>query len=127
MIAPWSDEPHATHVLEAARARIAHELLDAHRAPSTIGDVQLYPHQQRAVSRLMALLTVANGAMLADATGLGKTFVALAVARQFQRTLIITPASLVEAWRAAASRTGVSPTLTSMEMISRRAIPPNWS
>ena len=113
----------AADLLDRARARIAHELLDVHRSPLMIGDVTLYAHQQRAVARLRALLSVANGAMLADATGVGKTFVALALAAEFERTLIITPAALVDTWRVAAERTRTSPTLTSMEMLSRGAVP----
>jgi len=110
-------------LLEAARARIARALLGVDGSPLSIGDVRLYPHQQRAVVRLTALLRVAKGAMLADATGLGKTFVALAIAAKFDRTLIIAPASLVEAWRDAAERTDTAPILSSMEMLSRGRLP----
>src|SRR5690348_6451121 len=117
------DVPNAADLLAAARARIAHELLDLHTAPETLGDVVLYPHQRRAIARLEALLRVANGGMLADATGLGKTFVALAIAAKFRRTLVITPAALLQAWRDAAERTRTSPMLTSMERLGRGSIP----
>lgn len=121
------DAPSAIDPLQAARARIAYELLEVHGAPLALGDVRLYPHQRRAVARLAALLTVANGAMLADATGLGKTFVALAIAANFESTLIIAPATLMDAWRRAIERTSSVAMVTSMEMLSRGATPTSGS
>jgi superfamily II DNA or RNA helicase len=118
-----AEMPNATAILGEARARIARELLDAHPTRLTIGEITLHPHQLRAVSRLKALLRFEDGAMLADATGLGKTFVALALAADFERTLIIAPASLLDTWRLAARRAGIAIQLTSMEMLSRGTTP----
>lgn len=62
--------------------------------------------------------------MLADATGLGKTFVALAVGAGVERLLIVAPAALVEAWRSAATRANVDAAFISAERLSRGGIPP---
>jgi len=63
----------------------------------------LAPHQLDALDRLMQLLDLRGGAILADDVGLGKSFVAAAVAcamrqRGYDVTLIV-PASLVAQWR----------------------------
>jgi hypothetical protein len=57
--------------------------------------------------------------MLADATGLGKTFVALAVTSAYESALIVCPASLADAWRTAIARTRVNAEIISMERLSR--------
>lgn len=44
----------------------------------------LYPYQQKAVISLIKMLQKYNGAILADAVGLGKTWTALAVMKYFQ-------------------------------------------
>jgi superfamily II DNA or RNA helicase len=86
---------------------------------TTQGKVQLAPHQVDAASRLMALLAQYGGAVLADATGLGKTFVATAVARLHQPALIVAPAALRGMWHESLGRTGVSATVASYEALSR--------
>jgi len=106
-------------LLAHARARFAHEILDAESVPEIIGDVTLHLHQRRAVARVRTLLNTAGGALLADSTGLGKTFVALATAAGVERTLIIGPASLAESWRRAMGRTGVTARFISLEKLSR--------
>jgi len=70
------------------------------------------------------MLNTAGGALLADSTGLGKTFVALATADGVERTLIIGPASLAESWRRAMGRTGVTARFISLEKLSRRTSGP---
>jgi superfamily II DNA or RNA helicase len=106
-------------LLTQARARLAHEILDAESAPDVVGDVTLHLHQRRAVARVRTLLNTAGGALLADSTGLGKTFVALATAAGVKRTLIIAPASLAESWRGAMGRTRVAARFISLEQLSR--------
>src|SRR5437588_916567 len=65
--------------------------------------IELAPHQNDAVTRILALLDRYGGAILADDVGLGKSFVAAAIAAAMQarRSTIelIVPASLVGQWR----------------------------
>lgn len=114
-------EPSA--VLDSARARIADEVLPAELPSTTLGALTLYPHQRLAVARIRQLLRLGGGAMLADATGLGKTFVALAAGAAVERLLIIAPAALVDAWRRSAARAGVDAAFISAEKLSRGAAP----
>ena len=46
-----------------------------------LGEIRLHPHQLSAVGRLLDAIHDFGGALLADEVGMGKTFVALAVAR----------------------------------------------
>jgi superfamily II DNA or RNA helicase len=60
----------------------------------------LAEHQEEAVSRLVTLLGDRGGAILADDVGLGKSFVAAAVARELAMEVEwIVPATLVAQWR----------------------------
>ncbi|MEA2336545.1 MAG: hypothetical protein QOE82_552, partial [Thermoanaerobaculia bacterium] len=63
----------------------------------------LAPHQCEAVQRALALIARHGGAILADDVGLGKSYVAAAVACEWQRRgsgiEIVVPASLVAQWR----------------------------
>jgi len=61
--------------------------------------------------------------MLADATGLGKTFVALAIAARLERALIVGPAVLGSAWQQSMARTGVTAPFISFERLSRGLSP----
>ena len=122
MTASVGTDPRA--LLGAVRARIAEEILTAELPSARLGALTLYPHQQRAVARVRRLLRLAGGAMLADATGLGKTFVALAVGAGVERLLIAAPASLLDAWRGAAMRANVPATFISIERLSRGVPPP---
>jgi superfamily II DNA or RNA helicase len=72
--------------------------------PRTLGTITLLPHQQDAADRLRTLLREHGGALLADDVGLGKTFVAIAVARHYATTHVIAPAGLVTMWQAALAR-----------------------
>ncbi|HYL55974.1 MAG TPA: DEAD/DEAH box helicase [Gemmatimonadales bacterium] len=61
----------------------------------------LAPHQVPAAERLAAILGKHRGALLADAVGLGKSYVALAVAlARGEPFALIVPAVLVSQWRA---------------------------
>lgn len=122
MTTPVPSEPAA--LLDAARGRIADEILAAELPAAALGALTLYPHQRRAVARVRQLLRLAGGAMLADATGLGKTFVALAVGAVVERLLIVAPAALVDAWRHSAARAGIDASFISAERLSRGAPPP---
>ena len=62
----------------------------------------LFDYQQKGVRSLIAMLSKYNGAILADAVGLGKTFSALAVIKYFQSegyfTLVLCPKKLQANW-----------------------------
>ena len=63
--------------------------------------IELAPHQRDAVDRIRILLDRFQGAILADEVGLGKSFVAAAVAVALSSNTIevIVPASLVDQWK----------------------------
>jgi superfamily II DNA or RNA helicase len=103
----------------SVRRRIAQAYLESPAITATQGSVQLAAHQVEAASRVQTLLAQFGGAVLADATGLGKTFVALAVARLHHRTLIVAPAGLRGMWRESLGRTGVIADVESYESLSR--------
>jgi superfamily II DNA or RNA helicase len=61
----------------------------------------LAPHQGPAAERLVAILAKHGGALLADAVGLGKSYVALAVAcARGEPFALVVPAVLIPQWRA---------------------------
>ena len=116
---------------DIVRDVIARSLLDApasgqdRRAPDTLGSVTLLPHQRDAVTRVRAILRELRVALLADDVGLGKTYVALALARDYRNTLVIAPAALLPMWRTAIARVGASQArLASLHQYSRSNTPP---
>ena len=83
-----------------------------------VGNVQLYPHQVSAFHRAQAALTEFRGALLCDDVGLGKTYVALAIAATSStRPLIVAPATLGVMWHAACAQAGVHADLRSIESL----------
>ena len=86
---------------------------------AVLGEITLRPHQIDAARRLNAIIGAHGGALLCDEVGLGKTYVALAVARRYQRPMLIAPASLRAMWSAASARCGIKTTFASMESLSR--------
>ena len=92
--------------------------------PLTIGDVTLMPHQRGALARIRRTIREFHGALLADEVGLGKTYVALALAHDYEHTHVIAPAALLPMWRAAIARTA-SPAIAlhSLHAFSRTQIP----
>ncbi|MEO8580378.1 MAG: SNF2-related protein, partial [Gemmatimonadales bacterium] len=84
-----------------------------------LGSIVLQPHQLSAVARLLAALDEFNGALLCDDVGMGKTYVALAVSRKFNRFLVVTPAALEPMWRAALATTASVADLVTFEALSR--------
>ncbi|MBA3579168.1 MAG: hypothetical protein H0W42_04195 [Gemmatimonadaceae bacterium] len=105
------------------RAIIASEWLTAGAIDSELGQVTLRPHQTDAVKRLRAMLKQNGGALLCDDVGLGKTYVALATAREYSGSLVVGPASLRAMWTSAASRAAVPIDFMSMEALSRGTRP----
>jgi superfamily II DNA or RNA helicase len=83
------------------------------------GEIRLAPHQVEAASRLLDLLGACSGAVLADATGLGKTYVAIAIARVMGPTVVVAPAALRGMWRESLERCGVVARIDSYEALSR--------
>jgi superfamily II DNA or RNA helicase len=115
-------DPHVR--LRAARDRIAAALLgDIGERPTRLGRIELRPHQETAVARLVEIIARHRGAVLADAVGLGKTFVALAIAKRHARPLIICPASLRPMWKRATGTSGMDVPILSSESLSRGARP----
>jgi len=103
--------------------RMADAFLAAPRINPQQGEIRLAPHQVDAASRLLRLLGDCGGAVLADATGLGKTFVAIAIARVLGPALVVAPAALRGMWRDALRRTGVESHFESYEALSRGHVP----
>ncbi|MEO7520891.1 MAG: DEAD/DEAH box helicase [Gemmatimonas sp.] len=102
------------------RARIAHAMISqgpTARIEPMLGEITLHPHQSDAVGRLLATLGEFGGALLADDVGLGKTFVAIAVAARYHRAHVIAPANLLPMWRLAITRSR----LTSLSLHSLHA------
>ena len=107
---------------DEVRATIAARMLGL-RERAELGEVTLHAHQRDGLSRLQRLLDDHGGALLADDVGLGKTFVALGVARGFEHAVVVVPAALRENWTAAASRAGVDVRFVSSERLSRPGPP----
>lgn len=72
----------------------------------------LAPHQVPAAERLTTIIARHGGALLADAVGLGKSYVALAVALARQEPFaLVVPAVLVAQWRGLLDRFSVTDSL----------------
>jgi len=84
----------------------------------------LLPHQVDAARRISANIEVFRGALLADAVGLGKTYVALAVASRYEKTVVAVPATLVPQWNRVSQRVGVPVSTVTHEGLSRMATIP---
>ena len=73
---------------------------------------ELAPHQRSAVERALVLLDRYGGVLLADEVGLGKSYVAAAVARSMQEhgfdIELVVPASLVPQWKEITGEFGVA-------------------
>src|SRR6266567_4404225 len=89
----------------------------------------LAPHQVPAAERLCALLARYGGALLADAPGLGKSYVALAVALAVRQPFaLVVPAVLVDQWRALLARFDTNAPMITHESLSAtpcRPLPPS--
>jgi superfamily II DNA or RNA helicase len=85
-----------------------------------LGRVRLEPHQRDAVARIGRAMAEFGGALLADETGLGKTYVALAVGRSATRPLVVAPAALRSMWRTAMAEADCRTAFVSMESLGTR-------
>lgn len=88
--------------------------------PSRIGAVTLHPHQRDGAERIHRMIDQRGGALLCDAVGVGKTYVALAVAARYERCVIVAPAGLRDMWTRAIAATAVRATVVSLESLGRR-------
>lgn len=101
------------------RARIAQFMLGSDRTCARLGAITLRPHQQWAVSRVERALDEFGGVLICDDVGLGKTFVATAIARRFFRSVVVAPAALKSMWRAALEVTETTAEFLTFEALSR--------
>lgn len=84
--------------------------------------IELAPHQREAVDRIRILLDRHQGAILADEVGLGKSFVAAALASNASE--VIVPASLVGQWNETLSDFGVEArVITHDSLLGDRFVP----
>lgn len=103
----------------AVRALIARLWLGERRSGSQYGSIVLRTHQRSALDRIRRMLREHRGALLADDVGLGKTYVAAALAREYERVLVVTPATLREMWREALRSVGARGNVVSYATLSR--------
>jgi superfamily II DNA or RNA helicase len=115
---PWGWCSAAEVKAEIARAILGNDIA-AERRTAQLGSIRLLPHQQLLVERVTQSLQRHGGALLAEATGRGKTYVALAAAREALSLAVVAPAALLPMWRGALASTGMRATLVSAEAMSR--------
>jgi superfamily II DNA or RNA helicase len=106
----------------AVRSLVARVILAEVPREARVGSISLKPHQISAVARLCAALDQFNGALLCDDVGMGKTYVATAIAQRFTRCLIVAPAALLPMWRDALSATDTVADIVTFEALSRADI-----
>ena len=105
------------------RDLIARGWLGQADADRRLGEVVLHPHQAEAVGRIRGIIRQFGGALLCDAVGLGKTYVALAVAGDYGNPCIVAPASLRWMWGSASSAARVPVAFLSTESLSTKDLP----
>src|SRR5947209_73629 len=93
--------------------------------------IELAPHQRDALARILALLERHGGAILADDVGLGKSFVAAAVAAAMQArgsaVELIVPSALMAQWRDTLRAFDVdAPVITHDALLGERDVLPEW-
>ncbi|MGH7645864.1 MAG: helicase-related protein [Gemmatimonadales bacterium] len=104
----------------AVAARAARALLDLPEVAPQAWPAWLAPHQVPAARRLHAIIAHYGGAVLADAVGLGKSYVALAVALARREPFgLVVPAVLVPQWRALLDRHEAAAQVLTHESLSR--------
>ena len=122
LVAPGPERSPAVVCKAAARA-----LLDLPPIPPRTPP-WLAPHQVPACERLLAILARYDGAVLADAVGLGKSYVALAAAQaQDTPCTLVVPAVLVLQWRVLLKRIGYQAGIITHEALSSAAYRPRPS
>lgn len=81
--------------------------------------IELAPHQREAVALVRARLERYGGALLADEVGLGKSFVAAAIAAEYADIELIAPASLIPQWRTTLREFGLEARLLTHDLLAR--------
>ncbi|MDQ3698156.1 MAG: DEAD/DEAH box helicase, partial [Gemmatimonadota bacterium] len=94
-------------------------LLGATGGAAELGSITLLPHQREAVTRLRCVIADHGGALLADEVGLGKTYVALALAREASNPLVVAPAALRPMWQEALHAAEIAAPIVTYEALSR--------
>src|SRR5438128_12450092 len=103
--------------------RAARALLDLPEEPCGSWPSWLAGHQCPAAERLTAILDRYGGALLADAVGLGKSYVALAVAlARHEPFALVVPAVLVDQWRALLAQHDVKAPIITHEGLSASTV-----
>src|SRR5438552_1436863 len=112
-----AEAPPALVAATSARALLDLAPLAAPRAP---WPPWLAPHQVPAAERLVAIMRRYGGALLADAVGLGKSYVALAVALALGEPFaLVVPAVLAPQWRALLAAHDAEAAIVTHESLSR--------
>ena len=109
--------------LPNVRATIAQALLGTSAHEHQLGNITLRDHQQDAATRLRRAIQLYGGALLADEVGLGKTYTALAAARDVRPLLVVAPAALTSMWQSALTNARMEAEVISLESLSRREAP----
>ncbi|MBC7894601.1 MAG: DEAD/DEAH box helicase, partial [Cytophagaceae bacterium] len=84
--------------------------------------ITLMPHQQDAMWLVRQSMARWGGALLADPVGTGKTWVALAVAREYADVVVVAPAALRARWADALTIAGRAGTFRSFESLPRAPV-----
>jgi superfamily II DNA or RNA helicase len=84
-----------------------------------LGRVTLHPHQVSAIQRIETAMDEFGGALLCDEVGMGKTFVALAIASRFDKCVVVAPAVLRDMWEQQSAIADVPVSFVSFEQLSR--------
>ena len=110
----------------AVAALGARALLDLGAVAPRAWPPWLAPHQIPAAERLLAMLRRYGGALLADAVGLGKSYVALAVALALDEPFaLVVPAVLVHQWRSLLARHQADASIMTHESLSVGTVRPS--
>jgi superfamily II DNA or RNA helicase len=123
LLAPTADGPAAAVAALGARALLDWSPLESQTRAAW--PPWLAPHQVPAAERLAGIIARYGGALLADAVGLGKSYVALAVALALrERFALVVPAVLVPQWRALLEGHGTHAPIITHESLSTSSYRP---
>jgi superfamily II DNA or RNA helicase len=86
---------------------------------ASLGSITLHPHQVSAIRRIESAMEEFGGALLCDEVGMGKTFVALAIANRFKTCAVVAPAVLRDMWSQQSGIADVKLSFVSFEQLSR--------